>query len=47
MVDLKKQEIEIEMSKKKELIAKIRELEKIPIPRTRAYDPTETGKYDT
>lgn len=32
------------MKKRKELIAKIRELEKIPIPRTRAYDPTETGK---
>ncbi len=40
---MKKQEDEIEMMKKKELIAKIRELEKIPVPRTKAFDPTETS----
>ena len=40
---MRKQEIEIEMAKRKELIAKIRELEKIPVPRNKAFDPTETG----
>jgi len=42
---MKKAEDEIEMMKKKELIAKIRELEKIPVPRTKAFDPTETGGH--
>ena len=33
------------MRKKEELIRQIRELEKIPIVRTKGFDPTETGGY--
>lgn len=41
----KKLEDEIEMRKKQELIMQIRELEKIPIVRTKGFDPTEAGGY--
>lgn len=41
----KKDEDEIEQRKKEELIRQIRELEKIPIARTKGFDPTETGGY--
>ena len=39
----KKEEEEIEQRKKEELIRQIRELERIPIVRTRGFDPTETS----
>lgn len=40
----KKQDEEaIEHAKKVELIRQIRELEKIPIQRTKGFDPTETS----
>lgn len=41
----KKLEDEIEMKKKQELIMQIRELEKIPIVRTKGFDPTEAGGF--
>lgn len=41
----KKEEEAIEQRKKEELIRQIRELEKIPIVRTKGYDPTETGGH--
>ena len=41
----KKDEEESERVKKQELIRQIRELEKIPIIRTRGYDPTESGAH--
>ena len=41
----KKLEDEIEMRRKQELIMQIRELEKIPIVRTKGFDPTEAGGY--
>jgi hypothetical protein len=39
----KKDEEEIEQRKKEELIRQIRELERIPIVRTKGFDPTETS----
>lgn len=33
------------MKKKQELIMQIRELEKIPIIRTKGFDPTEAGGF--
>ena len=36
----KKDEEEVEMRRKQELIRQIRELEKIPIQRTKGFDPT-------
>lgn len=45
MMQRKKMEDEIEQRKKEELIRQIRELEKIPIVRTKGYDPTETGGH--
>lgn len=45
MLTRKKLEEEIEMKRKQELIMQIRELEKIPIVRTKGFDPTETGGY--
>lgn len=41
----KKEEDEIEMQKKQELIRQIREMEKIPISRTSGFDPTEVAGY--
>ena len=41
----KKEEDAIEQAKKEELIRQIRELEKIPIVRTKGYDPTESGGH--
>ncbi len=41
----KKEEDLIEQRKRDELIRQIRELEKIPIVRTKGYDPTETGGH--
>ena len=41
----KKEEDAIEQRKKEELIRQIRELEKIPIVRTKGYDSTETGGH--
>lgn len=41
----RKEEEEIEQRKREELIRQIRELEKIPIVRTKGFDPTETGGY--
>jgi len=41
----KKDEEEFEHRRKQELIRQIRELEKIPIVRTKGFDPTETGGY--
>jgi hypothetical protein len=41
----KHDEEELERGKKQELIRQIRELEKIPIVRTRGYDPTESGAH--
>lgn len=41
----RKEEDEIEQRKREELIRQIRELEKIPIVRTKGFDPTETGGY--
>lgn len=41
----RKDEALIEQRKKEELIRQIRELEKIPIVRTKGFDPTETGGY--
>lgn len=41
----KKEEDEIEMRKRHELIMQIRELEKIPIVRTKGFDPTEAGGF--
>ena len=34
-----------ELAKKEELIRQIRELEKIPIQRTKGFDPTEAGGH--
>lgn len=45
MMQRKKMEDEIEQKKKEELIRQIRELEKIPIVRTKGFDPTETGGH--
>jgi len=45
MMQRKKEEDAVEQKKKEELIRQIRELEKIPIVRTKGYDPTETGGY--
>jgi len=45
MMQRKKEEDAVEQTKKEELIRQIRELEKIPIVRTKGYDPTETGGY--
>lgn len=39
----KKEEDAIELRKKEELIRQIRELERIPIVRTKGFDPTETS----
>ena len=41
----KRDEEEFEHRRKQELIRQIRELEKIPIVRTKGFDPTETGGY--
>jgi len=41
----KKDEEEYEHRKKQELIRQIRELEKIPIVRTKGFDPTEAGGH--
>lgn len=41
----KKEEDAIEQQKREELIRQIRELEKIPIVRTKGFDPTETGGH--
>ena len=41
----KKDEEEVEMRRKQELIRQIRELEKIPIQRTKGFDPTEAGGH--
>ena len=45
MLTRKKMEDDIEMAKKQELIMQIRELEKIPIIRTKGFDPTEAGNF--
>ena len=41
----KKDEEAYEMARKQELIRQIRELEKIPIVRTKGFDPTEAGGH--
>jgi len=41
----KKDEEEYEHRRKQELIRQIRELEKIPIVRTKGFDPTEAGGH--
>lgn len=41
----KKEEDAINQRRKEELIRQIRELEKIPIVRTKGFDPTETGGH--
>lgn len=41
----KKDEEEYEHQRKQELIRQIRELEKIPIVRTKGFDPTEAGGH--
>ena len=41
----KRDEEEFEHRRKQELIRQIRELEKIPIVRTKGFDPTETAGY--
>jgi hypothetical protein len=41
----RKEEEEIEHRKREELIRQIRELERIPIVRTKGFDPTETSGY--
>merc|ERR1711935_442776 len=41
----KKEEDVFEMNRKQELIKQIRELEKIPIIRTKGFDPTEAGGH--
>jgi cobalamin-dependent methionine synthase I len=41
----RKEEEEIEQRRREELIRQIRELERIPIVRTKGFDPTETGGY--
>ncbi len=41
----KREEEEIEHRRKQELIRQIRELEKIPIVRTKGFDPTEAGGH--
>ena len=41
----KREEEEIEQRRKQELIRQIRELEKIPIVRTKGFDPTEAGGH--
>jgi len=45
MLKRKKEEEEVEQLKKHELIMQIRELEKIPIIRTKGFDPTEAGGF--
>jgi hypothetical protein len=45
MMQRKKEEDAVEQRKKEELIRQIRELEKIPIVRTKGFDPTETGGH--
>lgn len=45
MLTRKKLEEEFEMKRKHELIMQIRELEKIPIVRTKGFDPTEAGGF--
>jgi len=41
----KKDEMAKDLAKKEELIRQIRELEKIPIQRTKGFDPTEAGGH--
>lgn len=41
----KKDEEEVELRRRQELIRQIRELEKIPIVRTKGFDPTEAGGH--
>lgn len=41
----RKEEEEIEQRKREELIRQIRELEKVPIVRTKGFDPTEAGGF--
>lgn len=41
----RKEEEEAEQRKRDELIRQIRELERVPIVRTKGFDPTETGGY--
>ena len=41
----RKEEIAVEQAKRNELIRQIRELEKLPIQRTKGFDPTETGGH--
>ena len=41
----KRQEEKYEHERKQELIRQIRELEKIPIVRTKGFDPTEAGGH--
>ena len=41
----RKEEEEVEQRKREELIRQIRELERIPIVRTKGFDPTETSGY--
>ena len=41
----KKEEEEVEYKRRQELIRQVRELEKIPIVRTKGFDPTEAGGH--
>ena len=41
----RKEEEEVEQRKRDELIRQIRELERVPIVRTKGFDPTETSGY--
>ena len=41
----KRDEEEVELRRRQELIRQIRELEKIPIVRTKGFDPTEAGGH--
>jgi len=41
----RKDELAVEQARRNELIRQIRELEKIPIQRTKGFDPTETGGH--
>jgi hypothetical protein len=42
----KKEEDEVELKKKEDLIRKIREIQKQPKERTKGYDPTETSFFE-
>jgi hypothetical protein len=45
MAKRRAEELEHENAKRMELIRQIRELEKIPIQRTKGFDPTEVGGH--